>query len=201
MVDAPKAGKGLKIPGLGTVPKRTAIIWGGGAVVVIGYALYARHKAKAAGTMALPSTGVDNSGDNTQIDPATGFEAGTSQDRAALRALDKTGGTGGGGTGTTVTNVKPPHTNAEWVTGAANYLHTTSGGTVAANEVPLQKYVNGEAVVQGSKDDTIIHMAIAGIGQPPQSGAGGYPPSIRHSTSGGSQPSFNPKPTPERSFL
>lgn len=154
----------MKIPGFPKpVSKRSATIFGVGAVAVIGYAIYARHKAKAAGLTTLPTT------------PSTTGDKGAAQgDRIASHTP--------GGHGSQVTTIKPPHTNAEWVTDAATFLHDQYRENVAEAETALQKYVAGEAVVQGSKDDTIIHMAIAGIGQPPQSGAGGYPPSIRHTT-------------------
>lgn len=201
MVTAPPVkGKAVKIPGLGQVPRRTAIIFGAGAVIVVAYGVY-RYQSNSS---AAPATSTDPSAN--EIDPATGYPYGSSEDAAALAANANydTGnelvGNASGGSNTTGSasgvGVTVPQTNSEWTQAAIKYLAQGVGRNAGNVSSALGKYITGEDVEKGSTDDSLIHQAIAAVGYPPQPGPKGYPPSIRYTAAPpkNPHPPHNPKP-------
>jgi PASTA domain len=95
MPDAPTAGGKIKIPGFGEVNKKTAALVGG--LVVIGGVLWWRHEAAtsaAANTAAAANSGssatgvqmvTDPAGNQcAEVDDATGYCPGTTEDEQAL---------------------------------------------------------------------------------------------------------------------
>jgi Fibronectin type III domain len=188
----------VKIPGVGTVPKKGAVAGLGVLALVLGIAWYRHSKnasAAAASTSAQP--------DPNAIDPATGLTYG--EEAAGIQAGDLAGGgTGYGDTSGIVgysANGQPVYAdqvgygptpnfvnNAAWSQAAQQYLVASTGadaGTVAA---ALGTYLAGQPLTQAQA--SVVQQAIAFFGQPPQAGSNGYPPSLNLSgasgTSGGS---------------
>lgn len=180
--------KTVKLPGVGKVNTTMAMAAVGG-VVVLGYVYYRRKKtaaANAASTASVPAS---------QIDAATGYPYGSSQDALALASQsayqNPVSYGGGGGPAGNPNNVNNPQigtgftNNAQWEQAAIAYL-TAGGAPFSAVSSALGKFISGVAVTDGSADADYIHQAIAAEGQPPIPGPNGYPPSIR--TGGGPSP-------------
>lgn len=100
-----------------------------------------------------------------------------------------------GNPGTVANTSGPPFTsNAAWSQYAENYLTGTVGLDGATVSSALGAYLSGQQVTPAQKD--IIDQAVAIAGNPPVTGAGGYPPSIRLSAqpAGGNGPKTQQKP-------
>lgn len=82
-----------------------------------------------------------------------------------------------GGQGTGAPGGPPFGTNAEWSQYAENYLTSTVGEDAGTVSSALGAYTEGQPVTPAQKN--IIDQAVAFAGNPPVTGAGGYPPSIR----------------------
>lgn len=185
------------------LPKKTAILFGVGGAAVIGYALYRRHVNSVAASTA-PSTAVDTSTVDPNLDPATGFDFGTAADEAALSSENSLGSgtgtvTGGGSTGNIGVIGTVISTNDQWEQAAIAYLTGTVGLDPATVSGALGLYITGGSVVAGSANDSIIQQAIASTGSPPVAGPSGYPPSIRHTAAGPTAPKVTPLATPHLS--
>lgn len=159
----------LKTP-LGAVQKKTALIIGGGAVIVFGIAWYRSRNAQPD---ALASGSED-------INPATGYPYGSPEDLAALAALStpRPGGGGGGPSSAYPQDIQTGFTNnAQWVQAAIEYMIDHD---IVTNPGPLSsalgKYISGQYVTD--TDVNLIQQAIAIQGFPPVAGPKGYPPSL-----------------------
>lgn len=186
----------VHVPLLGEVPKGGLFAGGLAVIGVGGYAWYKhmQNQAKAATAAAKPAT------------PGTaayGYAAyGYGSPYGYAYAMSPYGygygpygyGFGSYGSSPYGYGTTPPitvTTNAEWAQNAVTALGNTGYDTqtvVAA----LGMYLNGKAIQHGSQQDTIIQAAIALEGDPPQNGAGGYPPAVHYSGGGGpGQPGGN----------
>ena len=186
----------VNVPGVGRVPKTA--VYGGVAVVVVLVILHYRNPgpaaAPAAGAGAYPPDGTaGNPADPNSVDPTSGITYGNEGigSGAAVPAYGLGGGSGGSGSsGSSDGQQGPPFTdNAAWSQYAENYLTSTVGedaGTVAS---ALGAYLAGRPVTPAQKD--IIDQAVGFAGNPPVTGPGGYPPSIRLASqpTGGGGPS------------
>jgi hypothetical protein len=166
----------VKLPAFGVQKKQTVYVVGGVVVVVMGVAYY-RHKKSSAAATVTPGTT-----DNNAIDPATGFAYGSTEDAQATannsafqNPVDFGGG--GGPPGSTPAPGTGFATNPQWEQAAVSFLTDTVGLSASGVSSALGKYLNGTGVNDSEK--SVIEQAIAAEGQPPQSGANGYPPSIR----------------------
>lgn len=166
------------------VPKKTAYIVGGGAVLVIGYALYKRHQSATTAANTSATGGTQSNPGN--IDPSTGLVSGSPEDLAALSAQGGGYGLGYGvgGGGTINTNVSPNPaggftSNSQWAQAAEAYITggTGGGGPTDAVGNALGKYLTGGDLTPDQV--SIVNQAIAFQGYPPVSGPNGYPPSLR----------------------
>lgn len=200
----------VKVPGFGRVKTKTAVGVGGGAVVGMLLYFYIRQRraaqaaANAAATSATSpnaSPTVDPAGntcDQSQINPATGYCLGSTQDLAATQQQSalQTAGEGGiytgqpltGGGGTPGGGVGFFANNAEWA--QAVYVTLGSNGTDAIGQA-VAAYLAGD-VIPANEVNT-INEAIAVQGRPPVAGPNGYPPAINT----GPQPP-PPKPKTEK---
>lgn len=163
----------VKTP-FGPMQKKTALMVGGG-IVVLGGIVWYRHKQAGSGT-------VDSTATDAEIDPATGYPYGSPEDAAALQEQSSyvsppapSGGGGSsyptGGTGFT--------SNGAWTQAVVEYM--TGNGLVSdptALAAALGKYTTGSYVAPGSSDESLINQAIAVEGFPPVAGPNGYPPAI-----------------------
>jgi hypothetical protein len=159
---------------VGTVPKKAAVLIGGGVALLIGV-MYYRGKKMGGDASAA--------GASTEINPATGYIYGSPEDAAAMAAQAGyiTGGMAGGGgssggdspAGTGFIN------NAQWV--QSTIAGMTNSGIItdaAALSVALGKYIAGGPVGDNTTARSLIEQAIAFNGPPPLAGPNGYPPSI-----------------------
>ena len=168
------------IPGLGHFSKKEMYVLGGGAVVVVGIALYRSHeKATAAAAAAAAST--TNTGADTTIDPTTGLPAGSPEDTAELEqeseyANDTNYGYSSGGYTDPYSSTTGYTSNSQWSQAAQEYLTNYDGGDAATIGAALGAYLTGSYVTPAQV--TIIEQAIAFEGAAPQPGTNGYPPSL-----------------------
>jgi len=182
------AGTDIKLPGIGTLPRRQVYI-AVGVVAVIGGTAYYRKRKAASAAAASASTGT------AAIDPQTSYPEGSPEDLAALAALAASAGTGGsygGGSGVITTPTPVPGTglttNAQWEQAALDYLVNTvqqsDAGTISA---ALGAYLAGDPLTTAQV--SIVEQANASQGQPPVAAPDGYPPHLRPlpagSTTGG----------------
>lgn len=189
---------------IGTVPKKTALILAGGAVMIAGIIFY-RQKQMAADSTPAVTDG--------EINPATGYVYGSPEDAAALASqnsyVSPPANSGGGG-GSSIPNSNVGYTsNGQWTQATIELM--TNNGSISdpsALSAALGKYVTGAYVASDDANtNSLIQQAIAVNGYPPIAGPTGYPPSINRTppTSGGTTPppppSGNtnppPKPTPK----
>ncbi len=169
---------------IGSVPKKTALIVGGGLAVLVAVMYYRGKQASNAASSA---------GASTEINPATGYVYGSPEDAAAMAAQAGyiTGGMvggGGGGGGTSIPGTGYT-TNAQWT--QAVLIGLPNSGAVedtAALSAALGKYIAGQPVGDNTVARSLIEQAIAFAGLPPVAGPGGYPPSIN------TQPAATPPP-------
>lgn len=171
---------------IGKVPKKGAVIVGVGAVGVLGIVWY-RSKQQA----SQASSSTDQTSQDQNIDPATGYPYGSPEDQAALQNMQAYSGQlgpvfdpGGGYTGG-----YDPYTggfpgpgsytsNAQWSQAAEDYLVNTVGDPAADVGNALGKYITGQALT--SDQESFINQAIAFAGYPPVPGPDGFPPSMRN---------------------
>lgn len=193
------------------MPKKQALLLGGGAVVVLGFA-YMRYRsqqqqqaAAQAAVAAQTATGTGN-GTSDQIDPATGFPYGSAEDAAALTAQasynSPYGGLGYSDTsylyggepyypGSSGYPTAGGYTsNSQWSQAAQSYLSGTVGTDAGTVSTALGLYITGQEM--SSAQQAIVEQAIAFVGYPPVAGPDGYPPSIRTAP----PTSTTPPPTP-----
>jgi hypothetical protein len=189
----------IKTP-LGEVPKKTALIAGGGAVLVIGVVYYrSRQAANSSQTAANGSGTSDSTLDPSIYDQSTGqtwaseglgpygedpnggqFNAGNSTGSGQIIGYDSAGNPIYSPAGGTAPNTGPGSftNNAQWAQYAEDYLVNTVGMDAATVGNALGKYISGAGV-----DDTqfgVIQSAIAFAGPAPVAGTAGFPPSINH---------------------
>lgn len=169
------------IPGLGHFSKKEMYVLGGGAVVVVGIALYRSHeKSVAAAATAAAST--TDTGADTTIDPTTGLPAGSPEDTAELEqeseyANNTDYGYSSGGDYTDPYSSTTGFTsNSQWSQAAQEYLTNYDGGDAATIGAALGAYLTGSYVTPAQV--TVIEQAIAFEGAAPQPGTNGYPPSL-----------------------
>ena len=177
---------------VGNVPKKAALIVGGGLALLLAV-MYYRGKQNE------PSS----AGASTEINPATGYVYGSAEDAAAMAAQAGyiTGGMmggGGGGGGGDDTHIPGTGfvTNAQW--SQAVIAAPTNTGIVqdpAALSVALGKYLAGQPVGDNSTARSLIEQAIAVEGLPPNPGPNGYPPSINTQNPAVDPPATPPPPT------
>lgn len=169
------------------VKESTALLAGGGIIVlVIGIGWY--RSKQAANNAAAQSAATTSAND---IDPATGYPAGSPQDEAALQGMNEGdlgligsgSSTGAGeiigydGDGNPIyasgtTSVPGGFTsNAQWGQAAEQYLGSTGSDSIAA---AIAKYLNGQPLT--SDQVTVVQEAIAVEGNPPVAGTNGNPP-------------------------
>ncbi len=159
----------VNVPAMGKVEKKTLVIVGGIAAVVLGIVWYRSRSA-------TPS----DAGANVGINPATGYPFGSAEDLAALAAQDsyvnpaQSLAPGGGGQYPESTGFT---TNALWAQAVQEYMMENEivgdGSTLAS---ALGKYLTGTAMTDAEK--ALVNQAIAYKGYPPVAGPNGYPPSI-----------------------
>lgn len=168
----PPAGSGggsgtVKIPLVGTVPKKWALL--GGVVLVGGAFFWWRSRSS-------PSP--------APVDPAAGTDVGSGSDLSYDPAGDSSGGGGGSSstsTGDQVDNGPPFSSNEAWAQYATAYLVNTllmEPGPVGQD---IGAYLAGAPVSSAQRD--VINQATGYAGLPPISGPHGYPPSINVSGS------------------
>lgn len=175
----------VKVPGVGTVPKKGVAAGLGVLALILGIAWYRHSKNKAAAT----TTGTQP--DPNAIDPNTGLTYG--EEAAGIQAGDLAGGgTPYGDTSGIVgygSNGQPVYAdqvgygptpnfvnNAAWSQAAQQYLVQSTGadaGTVAA---ALGAYLAGQPLT--TDQASVVNQAIAFFGRPPDAGSNGYPPSL-----------------------
>lgn len=175
----------VKVPGVGTVPKKGVAAGLAVLALILGIAYYRHSKNKAA-------PAADMSQDPNAIDPATGLTYG--EEAAGIQSGTLAGaGTPFGDTSGIVgydAQGQPVYadqvgygpapsfvSNGAWSQAVQQYLVATTGadaGTVAA---ALGTYLAGQPLTDAQAQ--IVHSAIAFFGQPPQAGSNGYPPSLR----------------------
>jgi hypothetical protein len=188
----------VKVPVFGPVKKKTALIAGIGApVLVLGVWWYRQRKASQAGAPASASAagGVTDPAGNTcaALDPSTGYCPGTQADLSgqsigAVNAGNAGEGLngyyyGGGGVPGSMPGPGNFADNAEWVQYVIAYEESNGlNPNVAAVTVSLGLYVAGSPVTSSQQAD--IETAIAIAGQPPIPGANGFPPGINLQTTG-----------------
>lgn len=191
MVAAP--GGTVKLPLLGSQPKKHIIILGGVGAGVLGVAYYRSKKAASATPAATTA----------QIDPSTGFTYGSPEDAAALAqqaSYSSPGGAGGGngtgaGGGGSGTGTGPTGTivdNETWSQTAETYLVGVVGldsGTVSS---ALGAYISAATLTDAQV--SIVQQAIAAVGYPPTPGTTGYPPSYHTATTPPSGGNTTPPP-------
>lgn len=179
---------GVKLPGVGRVPRKWLVIVGVASIGSIAYFAY-RRKGAAAVPAADGSTG--------QIDPLTGDVAGSAQDQMDLAALQDSSaygtGTAGGyyaGSGALGTSgVNPPvpgtggfTTNGQWAQQAEADLGGI-GVDQLALAAALGHYLTGSPL--SSAEQSLVDQAIAEEGYPPVAGPSGYPPAMHATPAGG----------------
>jgi hypothetical protein len=162
----------IKTP-VGTVQKKTALIVGGGVLVIAGIVWYRQRGMTDPGVVTDP---------DAPINPATGYPYGSAEDAAALAeqaryvsppANDPTGGGSG--------SIPPSNigyaSNGQWVQGVIGYM-TTNGLIEEPTQLSaaLGKYITGAYADDAAV--ALIQQAIAVQGYPPLSGPNGYPPSL-----------------------
>lgn len=159
---------------IGAVPKKAALLVGGGAALLLGI-MYFRGRQQAV-TSDTPGVGAD-------INPATGFPFGSPEDVAALAAqgngIGSVGGGGGGGGSDIIPATTSFTNNAQWV--QSTIAGMTGSGIIedaSALSVALGKYIAGEPVGDSTTMRSLIEQAIAFNGAPPVAGPNGYPPHI-----------------------
>lgn len=165
----------IKTP-LGSIDKKTAYIIGGGIVVVAGIVYY--RQKKAAATSNIPA---DNS--SNEIDPATGFPYGTTEDAQALAAQNNYATVGGGSSGGGASSMPPSNlsfsNNGQWTQAAIQTMEADGSATdPSALSAALGKYISGQYIAVGSAEDSLVTQAIAHVGMPPVAGPNGYPPNF-----------------------
>lgn len=158
---------------------------GGGAIVIFGVAYYRYSKtqkadAAAAAAATAPGTGA---GSSDQIDPATGFPSGSTEDAAALTSQagyntpTNLGYSYGGPNNYPVLNPQSFTSNAQWSQAAEQYI---TGQGADSNTVgnALGKYITGQTISDANQEN-YVNQAIAFEGYPPVPGPDGFPPNIR----------------------
>jgi hypothetical protein len=195
---AHSSGSTIKLPIFGTVKKKTAAIVGIGSVAgVLGFIWYRQRKAAsaaaAASTASTASTAAmqtDPAGNQcVTLDPQTGYCPGTTEDTQALEALTQESAAGelssgsssdyvGLAEGTGNTGPGTFTSNANWAQYVEEALGSDGTDAIAA---AIGLYLNGQPL--SSSQVTIIQEAVAIGGNPPVSGASGYPPNYQ--TAGG----------------
>jgi hypothetical protein len=166
----------IKTP-FGQVQKKTAVIIGGGLVLILGIVWYRSKKASdAAASVAAAG--------QSEINPATGYPYGSAEDAAAMAAQAdyiSAGGGGVGGSGGGGSAGQPGFTsNGQWAQAAVQYMQAE--GLVedpAQLSHALGVYITGKPATE--LDAGLIAQAIAFQGYPPITGPSGYPPSINTS--------------------
>jgi hypothetical protein len=160
----------IKTP-LGTVQKKTALLLGGG-IVVLGAIVWYRQKQVADSATAATTT-------EAAINPATGYPYGSAEDAAELAsqaAYVSPPASSGGGSSVPTSNVGYT-SNGAWVQGVISYM---VGNDLIADPTALSaalgKYITGAYCTDA--EQSLIQQAIAVQGFPPIAGANGYPPSI-----------------------
>ena len=166
----------------GKVSKKTALIGGVGLAGVLGIAWY-RSRQTPADTSTTDQTS------SADIDPATGFPYGSTEDVAALQADQNYaggygpiyyGGGGGGGFGPGDQPVGPGSftSNSQWAQYAEDYLVNQIGLSGADVGNALGKYITGQPLTDTMV--SIVNQAIAFADKPPIAGVDGYPPAFKH---------------------
>jgi hypothetical protein len=159
----------IKTP-IGTVEKKTALILGGG-VVVLGIIVWYRQKQMDTSSGTIPEA---------EINPATGYPYGSAEDAAALAAQNayvSPPANGGGGGTSTYPTTNGYTSNSQWVQGVIEYMvgHDLIDEP-AQLSAALGKYIIGAYVTD--TENSLIQQAIAVQDFPPVSGPNGYPPSV-----------------------
>jgi hypothetical protein len=190
----------VKIPLVGTVKKKYAVIGIGITLALIGITLYRR---KQAGTSATGATVTDPAGNVcAAVNPATGYCPGTPEDTAFLaqntpsapigsNGADSGSGSGGDGGGGSQSG--PPFANNQaWSQWATTYLVGTIGENAHNVAQALGDYLAGRPV--DTPEENIINQAIGYAGNVPVTATDGFPPSIRHkgTKGGGQEKAVNP---------
>lgn len=157
----------IKTP-LGPVQKKTALILGGG-VVVLGVIVWYRQKQVA-------DTPVGDGTENP-INPATGYPYGSPEDAAALAEQAGYVSPAAPVGGSTTYPTTGYTTNGQWVQAVVEYM-VGNGLTEEPTQLSsaLGKYIIGAYATD--TDVNLIQQAIAVKDFPPISGPNGYPPSI-----------------------
>lgn len=167
----------------GAMKKQTAVLVGGGLVLILGIVWYRSKKQSQAASVAAAGS--------SEIDPATGFPFGSPEDVAALSNQSGYlfpaigGGGGGGGGGTTTPGPGSFTNNAQW---SAYVLQQIGGSDPAKLQAAIGQYLSGAPAT--IEQQGLIHQATAVGGLPPVSGPTGFPPAINTS------PTTEPAPTP-----
>lgn len=176
----------IKTP-LGPVQKKTALLLGGG-VIVIGVIIWYRQKQLGDTEVTLPEG---------EINPATGYAYGSAEDAAALAALtgyvSPPATPAPGGSGGYPSNLGFA-SNGQWVQAVVEYM---VGNDLIEEPSQLSsalgKYITGAYVTD--VDVSLIQQAIASQGFPPVASPNGYPPSLNR-TNPSPAPTPTPTPTP-----
>lgn len=158
----------------GAVQKKTALLIGGGAILIMGIVWYRTKQQNDAALSA--SAGA------AEINPATGYPFGSAEDAAAMAAqaayiFPESGGNSGGGGGGYPQNTGFTN-NGQWAQAAIQYMQ--GQGLIedpSQLSAALGKYLAGQPAGDANTK-SLIEQAIAFQGYPPLAGPNGYPPSI-----------------------
>jgi hypothetical protein len=155
---------------MGPVQKKTALLLGGGLVVIGGIVWY--RQKQTANSPDAAATG------ETAINPATGYAYGSAEDAAALAAQAAyISPSSSGGSSTYPTSNTGYSSNGQWTQAVVEYMISNNLVEDSAQlSTALGKYITGAYATDTQV--ALIQQAIAVQGFPPISGTTGYPPSI-----------------------
>ena len=160
MAETEAAGAGLDFlkTKVGPLP---LVVWMGAGLVIWLYL----QKKQSTGSSTASATGATAG----QIDPATGYSYGTSQDQLALAnlasgSLDSS--SGGGSTSTSGSTTAGAYaTNQAWGEAAINYLVARGIDPTTANQA-IQLWLSSQTLTSDQQAD--VNLVVQAIGSPPQ---------------------------------
>lgn len=192
----------VNIPVIGPTNKGTVVGVAIGGTVLAAYMII--HKRKTAAKQAAAAASAASAASGYGYGASAGYGYGVAYDNGYYGGTGASGGFAAGyyayGTPTPAAGPLPiaSATNGQWTQAAISQL-TQDGYDAQTVSAALGAYITGSPVT--ATQQSIIQQAIAIEGYPPQSGAGGYPPSIHvQGTTGGgtgggqTQPAVQPAP-------
>lgn len=161
------------------------VVWMGAGLVIF---LYLQKKQT---TTAAPSTSAGGA-TSGQIDPATGYAYGTSEDQLALAniASGTSGQSGSSSSSSGTTTANTYATNQAWSEAALNYLVAQGNDPTVATQA-IQQYLASQTLTV--QQQGMVNLVIQALGAPPQlPGASATNPTPVGGTTGGTTNATNP---------